>query len=200
MKSLFDLIGKKKISVQDLLGAAAFEGSCLSLNTGEKLGFLLITPVNLNVLSKVNIKSRITKLTTVLETLGTITFCCLNSAQSYDSNKHYLSKLKDQETNDTLRKLDEEDIRFFDRIQITMATSREFVAVFRFSAKESLEHVSEVLRTAYGVFKDNGMIVRQAEETDIKRLLAIYLEQNIFDTDYPDFDGERYVKLLEMKL
>lgn len=200
MKSLFDLLGNKKHSVQQLLGSADIGENCISISSGDRLAFVLITPVNLNVLSSANVRSKITKFTNILEQLGSIDFICVNSTQNYDSNKHYLSKLKDQETNDTLRDLDEQDIEFFDNIRITMATSREFAAIFRFPPKDTPEQISDTLRNARGIMKEAGLTVRQAEKADIKRLLAIYFEQNIFEAEMQNFDGERYVELLEMKL
>ncbi|MBW7573166.1 hypothetical protein [Caproiciproducens faecalis] len=200
MKKTTDKKQKKRKSVQDLIGAAGIEDSCLAVSSGERLCFIMITPVNLNVLSSINISSRITKMTDTLENIGTVDFLCLNSSQSYDSNKHYLAKLKERETNDTLRDLDQKDIEFFDQVRISMATSREFLAVLRFSVKDTTEQIQSTMGKVVQVFKDNGMIVRLAAKPDIKRMLAIYLEQNIFETEMQDFDGESYAELLEMKL
>lgn len=200
MRKATDKNQKKRKSVQEFIGAAAIEDSCLSVSSGERLCFILITPVNLNVLSSINISSRITKMTDTLENVGTVDFLCLNSSQSYDSNKHYLAKLKERETNDTLRDLDQKDIEFFDQVRISMATSREFLAILRFSVKETAEQIQSTMSKVVQVFKDNGMIVRLAVKPDIKRTLAIYLEQNIFETEMQDFDGENYADLLEMKL
>ncbi len=200
MRKATDKNQKKRKSAQDLIGAVAIEDSCLAVSSGERLCFIMITPVNLNVLSSINIQSRITKMTDTLENIGTVDFLCLNSSQSYDSNKHFLAKLKERETNDTLRDLDQKDIEFFDQVRISMATSREFLAVLRFSVKETAEQIQSTMSKIVQVFKDNGMIVRLAAKPDIKRMLAIYLEQNIFETEMQDFDGEKYVGLLEMKL
>ncbi|WP_312694686.1 hypothetical protein [Caproiciproducens sp.] len=145
MRKATDKNQKKRKSVQDLIGAAAIEDSCLAVSSGERLCFIMITPVNLNVLSSINISSRITKMTDTLENVGTVDFLCLNSSQSYDSNKHYLAKLKERETNDTLRDLDQKDIEFFDQVRISMATSREFLAALRFSVKETAETASSRL-------------------------------------------------------
>jgi len=200
LRKAIDKNQKKRRSVQDFIGAAAIEDSCLAVSSGERLCFIVITPVNLNVLSSINIQSRITKMTDTLENVGTVDFLCLNSSQSYDSNKHYLARLKERETNDTLRDLDQKDIEFFDQVRVSMATSREFLAVLRFSVRETAEQIQSTMNKIVQVFKDNGMIVRLAAKPDIKRMLAIYLEQNIFDSEMQDFDGEKYAELLEMNL
>ena len=93
-------------------------------------------------------------------------------------------------TANTLRDLDQKDIEFFDQVRISMATSREFLAGLRFSAKETAERIQSTMSKVVRVFKDNGMIVRLAAKPDIKRTLAIYLGQNIFETEMQDFDGE----------
>ena len=162
MKKAADRNQKKRKSVQDFIGAAGIEDSCLAVSSGERLCFIMITPVNLNVLSPINIQSRISKMTDTLENVGTVDFLCLNSSQSYDSNKHYLAKLKERETNDTLRDLDQKDIEFFDQVRISMATSREFLAGLRFSSKETAEWIQSTMSKVVQVFKDNGMIVRLA--------------------------------------
>jgi hypothetical protein len=43
--------------------------------------------------------------------------------------------------------------------------------------------------------KDQGFIVKRADEADIKRLLAVYFEQNVTSERFEDFDGERWIIL-----
>lgn len=191
---------QQKKSAQQLIGISAIEDNCILVTSGERLAFILMTPVNLNVLSSVTIRSRINKLADTIKTLGSVDFLCINSSQSYDSNKRYLTDLKEREQNDTLRELDEKDIEFFDNIRVSMATSREFLAILRFRPKDTPDHVRDISRKARDIMKDNGMSVRQAISTDTKRLLAIYLEQNIFEAEMQDFDGERYSNILEMNV
>ena len=199
MKSLYDLLGSsRKKAIQDLVGRLDFEGDCLVGANGDKLAFIQITPINPNVLSSTVIRSRVMKLSDSIKTLGTVEFMCINSSQSYDSNKDYLTELMDKETNDTLRSLDEQDIEFFDEIRVTMATSREFLAGLRFNQTDTLEHINEVVKKAVIILQEGNLAVKRASRADVKRLLAIYFEQNIFEPEMPNYDGERYTDLLEM--
>lgn len=199
MKSLYDLLGSsKKKAIQDLIGRLDFEGDCLVSANGDKLAFIQITPINPNVLSSTVIRSRVMKLSDSIKTLGTVEFICINSSQSYDSNKEYLTALRDKESNDTLRSLDEQDIAFFDEIRVTMATSREFLAGLRFNQTDTQEHITEVAKKAIIILQEGNLTVKRASRADVKRLLAIYFEQNIFEAETQNYDGERYAGILEM--
>ena len=41
--------------------------------------------------------------------------------------------------------------------------------------------------------QDQGFTARKAGESDIKRLLGVYYEQNVTTEKYEDYDGERWV-------
>ena len=41
--------------------------------------------------------------------------------------------------------------------------------------------------------RDQGFHVQRASEQDIKRLLAIYYQQDVFPEYFDDLDGERWV-------
>lgn len=79
-----------------------------------------------------------------------------------------------------------------------MATGRQFLTVLRFGRKDSTDSIFSVLTRAKQILKANGFTARIASREDIKRCLAIYLEQDIFDDTIQDFDGERYAGILEM--
>jgi len=199
--SLYDLIKKKKKnSTRQFIGAASVEDCCLITFTGEKLAFLIVTPVNLSILSPEDVRSRIKRYNSVLDPLGTSDYICINSTQSYESNKHFLAHLAEKERNEELRALDEKDIKYLDDIRVSMATSRQFLVLLRFSGRDTMEYVSSTLSKALELMKDNEFTVRAAGKDDIKQLLAVYLEQSIFDDTFQDFDGENYTNILEMKI
>jgi len=199
--SLYDMLkDKKKHSTRQFMGAASVEDCCLTTFTGEKIAFLIVTPVNLSILSPQDVRSIIGKFNSVLDPLGTSDYICINSTQSYESNKHFLAQLAEREKNEELRLLDEKDIKYLDDIRVTMATSRQFLVVLRFSGKDTMDYVSGTLAKALQLMKDNEFNVRTADKNDIKQLLAVYLEQSIFDDTFQDFDGDRYTNILEMKV
>jgi hypothetical protein len=197
--SLFDMLkNKSKKSTKQFFETASIEDCCLVTYSGEKLAFLILTPVNLSILSPEDVRSKIKKFTSVLDPLGSSDYICINSTQSYESNKHFLSDLADQERNDTLLELDRKDIDYLDEIRVKMATSRQFLVLLRFTAKDTIDYVSEALTKALQLMKDNEFTARVAYKDDIKQYMAVYLEQCIFQDKFQDYDGENGTKLLEM--
>ena len=41
--------------------------------------------------------------------------------------------------------------------------------------------------------KEQGFSAKRADREDIKRLLAVYFEQNVTTERFEDFDGERWI-------
>lgn len=41
--------------------------------------------------------------------------------------------------------------------------------------------------------KEQGFSVKRADHEDIKRILAVYYEQNVTTEKFEDFDGERWI-------
>lgn len=198
--SLYDnLKKKKKLTVRKLIGAASIKDCCLINYPGEKAAFLILTPSNLSILPDSEVLGKIKRLTTIYEEIGTADYICINSTQSYDQNKHFIRNLESSERNQKLRELDQKDLHFLDDIQIKMATSREFMAAFHFSPRDSMEHVELILNKAVQIFKNNSFATRIASKNDLKRCLAINLEQDIYEDTSQDFDGENHLKVLEMK-
>ena len=56
---------------------------------------------------------------------------CLNSRENFEENKSFLRKRAEEERNPVIRKLLERDQNFLDRIQVQMATTREFLIIDR---------------------------------------------------------------------
>jgi len=91
-----------------------------------------------------------------------------------------------------IRKLLEKDQNHLDRIQVQMATAREFLILIRLKdEKESavFPYLSRVEKS----LKEQGFSVKRADKEDIKRLLAVYYEQNVTTEKLEDFDGERWI-------
>lgn len=56
---------------------------------------------------------------------------CLNSRESFEDNKRFLKSQMEQEENPVIRRLLEQDQTHLDRIQVQMATAREFLIMLR---------------------------------------------------------------------
>jgi hypothetical protein len=117
---------------------------------------------------------------------------CLNSRENFEDNKRFLRSRIEQEQNPVVRKLLEQDLSFLDRIQVQMATAREFLILIRLrdeKEKEVFPYLSRIEKS----LKEQGFSVKRADKEDIKRILAVYFEQNVTTEKFEDFDGERWV-------
>ncbi len=133
-------------------------------------------------------------LMTVLKGLAEIEMLCLNSRENFEDNKRGIRARLEREDNPAIRKLLEQDLTHLDRIQVQMATAREFLIIIRLKDEKESEVFSYLSRIEKSL-KDQGFIVKRADEADIKRLLAVYFEQNVTSERFEDFDGERWIIL-----
>jgi len=76
---------------------------------------------------------------TVLKGMVEIEMCCLNSRENFKDNKRFLRTRFEQEKSLTVRKLLEADLNFIDRIQVQMATAREFLIFIRLKDEKQKE-------------------------------------------------------------
>ena len=183
---------KQKISTRQLINTKAItDYSLLTYGHGE-LVYFIIKPTNISVLSEASIAARIYALMTVLKGMAEIEMLCLNSRENFEDNKRFLRNRIEQEDNPTVRKLLEADLTFLDRIQVQMATAREFLIVIRLRDEKSNE-VFPYLNRIEKTLREQGFSVKKAEKEDIKRILAVYFEQNVTTEKFEDFDGERWV-------
>jgi len=171
------------------------EYSLLTYSHGD-LVYFIIKPTNISVLSEASISARIYALMTVLKGIAEIEMCCLNSRENFEDNKRFLRQRIEQENNPAIRKLLESDLVFLDRIQVQMATAREFMIILRLHDEKESE-VFPYLNRIEKILREQGFTVKRACKDDIKRLLAVYFEQNVTTERFEDFDGERWVILGE---
>ena len=92
--------GKK--SVQNLLGLQGFTTYGLKTAGGE-LVYFAIQPTNISVLSHANIEIKIRRLLMVLTALPHLEVACLDSAQRFDGNQHFMEQRIRQEDNHKVR-------------------------------------------------------------------------------------------------
>lgn len=183
---------KQRASTRQLIGAKAVtDYSLVTYGQGE-LVYFIVKPSNISVLSEASIGARIYALMTVLKGVAEIEMLCLNSRESFENNKQFLKMRMEQEDNPVIRKLLEKDQNHLDRIQVQMATAREFLILIRLKDEKELE-VFPYLSRIEKSLKEQGFSVKRADKEDIKRLLAVYYEQNVTTEKFEDFDGERWI-------
>ena len=85
------------------------------------------------------------------------------------------------EQNPAIRELLEQDRAFLDEKQVQMTLAREFYLAVRLK-NEKPDTAYTLLSTIETKFRDNGFTTRRAGKEDLKRLLAIYFEQNTTTT------------------
>ena len=183
---------KQKASTRQLIGAQVVTDYSLRTYHGGELVFFIIKPSNISVLSEASIGTRIYALMTVLKGIAEIEMLCLNSRENFEENKQFLRSRIEAEQNPVVRKLLEKDLGFLDRIQVQMATAREFLIIIRLrneKEKEVFAYLSRIEKS----LKEQGFSVKRADKEDIKRILAVYFEQNVTTEKFEDFDGERWV-------
>ena len=195
-------MSKEKISAsqrqvtRQLIGTREVMDYCLETYRSDRLVYFMIKPTNISVLSEESISARIYALMTVLKGMAELEFLCLNSRESYEDNKRFLRNRMELETNPAVRRLLEQDLVHLDRIQVQMATAREFLVIIRLRNEKESEvfpYLSRIEKT----LREQGFIAKRADKVDIKRLLAVYFEQNVTTEKFEDFDGERWVILNE---
>lgn len=183
---------KQKASTRQLIGAMAITDYSLVTYKEGELVYFIVKPSNISVLSEASVGARIYALMTVLKGVAEIEMLCLNSRESFEDNKSFLRSRMEQEDNPIVRKLLEKDQTHLDRIQVQMATAREFLIIVRLRGEKESEVLPYLSRIEKSL-KEQGFSVKRADSEDIKRILAVYYEQNVTTKRFEDFDGERWI-------
>ena len=183
---------KQKASTRQLIGAMAITDYSLVTYKEGELVYFIVKPSNISVLSEASVGARIYALMTVLKGVAEIEMLCLNSRESFEDNKSFLRSRMEQEDNPIVRKLLEKDQTHLDRIQVQMATAREFLIIVRLRGEKESEVLPYLSRIEKSL-KEQGFSVKRADSEDIKRILAVYYEQNVTTERFEDCDGERWI-------
>ena len=187
---------KQKQFTRQLINTKAVTDYSLATGRGDELVYFCVKPTNISVLSEESISARIYALMTVLKGMAELEFLCLNSQENFEDNKQFLRSRLEQESNPAVRRMLEQDLTQLDRMQVQMATSREFLVVIRLRNEKESE-VFSYLNRIEKTLREQGFSTKRASKEDIKRLLAIYFEQNVTTDGFEDYDGERWVVLGE---
>lgn len=189
-------MAKQKQYTRQLINTKAVTDYGLLTYRGDELVYFLIKPTNISVLSEDSVSARIYSLMTVLKGMAELEFLCLNSRENFEDNKLFLKSRIEQESNSAVRRLLEHDLNHLDQIQVQMATAREFLVAIRLKGEKESE-VFPYLNRIEKTLREQGFSAKRANREDIKRMLAIYFEQNVTTERFEDFDGERWVVLNE---
>ena len=183
---------KRRQSTQQLMGIQKITDYCISTDTGD-LVFYIVRPSNLGVLPANAIYARIEALKNVLSTQANIELLALNSRESFTQNRAFYHDRLQQETNPEIRRLLEQDRQHLDEMQVEMKLAREFYLVVRLK-DEKRETVYSLLSTIEESLHKSGLPVRIAGREDLKRILALYFEENTTSERMEDYDGQRFLE------
>lgn len=178
-------------STRQLMGIDDFTDYGIATRMGN-LVFFAIKPTNISVLPGSGVGARIYALLNVIKGQVEIEMLALNSKESFENNKDFYRQQANLEDLPSIRKLLEQDSAHLDRIQVLMASSREFYILVRLQGKKESDVFSYLSRIEKSI-KDNGFTVRRATEQDLKRMLGVYFEQNVTTERFEDHDGERWI-------
>ena len=182
-------------STRDLMGISDITEFSIATKLGD-IVFFIIKPTNISVLPDASVSARIHNLLNVVKGQADIEMLALNSTESFEDNKNFYRERMENEELYAIRKLLEQDSTHLDRIQVLMASAREFYIMVRLHGEKETE-VFPYLARLEKTIKDNGFITRRANEQDIKCMLAVYFEQNVTSERFDDFDGERWLSVDE---
>ena len=181
---------KQRQSTRQLMGIRKLLPHGVAI-PGGSLVFFLIHPDNLSVLSAEGIRQRVTALSNLFRAEEQVEVLGLDSRESFQQNQVYYQTRLEEETTPKIRELLQKDISYFDELQTTSASSREFVLVLRMEEQAALDEGG--LRQKEKSLCDHGISVRLAEEQDVKRLLVSYYLHDADPESLEDVDGERVV-------
>ena len=180
-----------KQTTRQLIGIDEITDSGLKTSHG-RLIFFAIKPTNLSVQPPEAVSNRIYALMTVLKGQAEIEMLALNSKESFERNKNFYQERMGNEELPAIRRLLEQDSKHLDRIQVLMASSREFYIIIRLRSEKETDVFPYLSRIEQSI-NDNGFTTRRATEQDLKRMLGVYFEQNVTTEKFEDYDGDRWV-------
>ena len=160
-------------STVELLGVSEITNDSLITEDGDELVYFLVKPSNLAVLSEASVAARVNALMHVLKGTADLELICLNSRADFEDNKAYYRSRIAKETNPAIRRLLQQDLLYLDRIQVSMATAREFLIVVRIGKQGAAGAAAIHLDTIEKNIQGQGFTVQRAGKEEIKRLLAV---------------------------
>ena len=182
---------RQRQTARQLMGISQLTDHGVRTAEGE-LAFFLVKPDNLSVLSEEGVRGRVAALTHLLCAMPELRILAMDSRESFQRNQEWYRQRMEQEDLPALRELLRQDSAHLGEIQTTTASAREVLLIFRLDQQSGGSDEIQ-LRQLEKRVRDQGFHVRLAEEQDIKRVLAVYYQQDVTTDRFEDFDGERWM-------
>ena len=150
---------------------------------GGELVFFMIKPDNLSVLSAEGIRGRVKNLTDLLRGTQEVRLLALDSRESF---QRYQSLFRWKDSRESFQRNKD---WYRQRLEI------EELPALRELLRQDAAHLdATALRQTEQALRDLGFHARLAEEQDIKRILAVYYQQDVTTEWFEEYDGERWLK------
>ena len=175
---------RERQSTRQLMGISQLTDHGVKTAKGE-LVFFMLSPDNLSVLSPEGVQARVTALGNLLRTTPAVRLQAMDSRESFQANKDFYQRRLEQEQLPAIRNLLRQDAAHLDDIQASTASAREFALVYPVDKDSAADP-----RLTEKNLRDAGFHVRLAREQDIKRILAVYYQQDVVTEQFLNFDGE----------
>lgn len=181
---------RQRQSTRQLMGISQLTEHGAKVAGGE-LVFYLIQPDNLSVLSPEGVRERVRALSDLLRASAEVIMVAVDSRESFQHNKDYYRARLEEETLPAIRELLRQDMEHLDTIQTGTASSREFALLCRMDIQAAANpaQLAQVEKRIHS----HGFRVRLAGEQDVKRILAVYYQQDAFTDQFDNYDGESEV-------
>ena len=180
---------REQQSTRQLMGIIQLTEHGVKTAKGE-LVFFMLHPDNLSVLSPEGVRARVKALDDLLRATPSIRLQAMDSRESFQANKDYYQRRLEQEPLPAIRELLRQDAAHLDDIQASTASAREFALVYPVDRDGAADP-----RLTEKSLRDAGFHVRLANEQDIKRILAVYYQQDVVTEHFAGFDGEGSVNV-----
>lgn len=175
---------RERQCTRQLMGISQLTGHGVKTAKGE-LAFFMLRPDNLSVLSPEGVQARVTALANLLRTTPAVRLQAMDSRESFQANKDFYQRRLEQEQLPAVRDLLRQDAAHLDDIQASTASAREFALVYPVEKDSAADP-----RLTEKNLRDAGFHVRLADAQDIKRILAVYYQQDVVTEQFLNFDGE----------
>ena len=175
---------RERQSTRQLMGVIQLTEYGVKTAKGE-LVFFMLKPDNLSVLSPEGVRARVKALDNLLRTTPAIRLQAMDSRESFQANKDFYQKRLEEEQNPAIRELLRQDSAHLDEIQSSTASAREFALVYPVDKDSAADP-----RLTEKSLRGAGFHVRLADEQDVKRILAVYYQQDVVTEQFLNFDGE----------
>ena len=153
-----------------------------------------ISPFNLGVLSDDAVRAKVFALMNVIRAIGQCELVCMNSRESFESNKYAYSERSLNEGNPIIKKLLQEDARMLDEIQLTTATARSFFICLRINEENGFQMI-DYLGRIEKLLVGNGFTAKRLDRDGIKSMLNVYFTNDIKPDKIADMEGAEWYEI-----